>query len=69
VSTHRTLPSEVEPQGLDDLISDCAALTGGLITLSAAERRVIRVPEPRQPLVIGDRVAAMVDGFGDYGSC
>jgi len=69
VSTHRTLPSEVEPQGLDDLISDCAALAGGLIDVTIAERRVIRVPEPRHPLVIGERVAAMVDGFGDYGSC
>ena len=65
MSMHSTLPSEVEPTTLEDLINDCRALAEG------AAHRVIdltgRIPVQRivaAPVVITDKLKSMVDGFG-----
>ena len=70
MTTHRTMPSEVEPTDLADLIADCAEMR--VIDLNALPHAhrfhgQLRVPEQREALVIPESTALMLDGFGDYG--
>ena len=65
MSMHTTLPSEVEPTALEDLINDCRSLADGAV------KRVIdltgTIPVQRvvaAPLVFTDKLKSMVDGFG-----
>lgn len=69
MTTHRTLPSEVEPDRLSDLIADCARLPRRLIDLTVQRplRAVVRLPQQRSALVIPDSTKSMVDGMDDYG--
>ena len=73
MTTHRTLPSEIEPEHLDDLIADCVLFADGVIDLTVLEQ-VIHLPGPRQPMlrspvVIPDRALALVEGINEYGAC
>jgi hypothetical protein len=69
VTTHRTLPSEVEPDRLADLIADCAQLPRRFIDLTVQRplRRVLRVPDQRESLTIPATTASMTDGMDEYG--
>ena len=72
MTTHRTMPSEVEPDRLADLIADCAEMPQRVIDLTVLSRAHqfhgrLRVPEQREALVIPEATASMLDGFGDYG--
>jgi hypothetical protein len=71
VTTHRTIPSEVEPDQLADLIADCAEMPDRVIDLTALRAHQfhgrLRVPEQREALVIPEGMASMLEGFGDYG--
>ena len=65
MSMHATLPSEVEPTTIGDLIQDCRDLADGAV------HRVIdltgAIPVQRlvaAPIVISDKLRSMVDGFG-----
>ncbi|MDX6287904.1 MAG: hypothetical protein QOG53_3389 [Frankiales bacterium] len=70
MTTHRTLPSEVEPDRLADLIADCAQLPRRFIDLTVQRplRRVLQLPDQREPIAIPDTTKSMVDGMGDYGT-
>ena len=64
MTMHSTLPSEVEPTTIGDLIDDCRELTDGAL------RRVIdltgHIPVQRviaAPAVFTDRLKQMVDDF------
>lgn len=69
MTTHRTLPSEVEPDRLADLIADCAQLPRRFIDLTVQRpiRRVLRLPDQRESVAIPQTTASMIDGMGDYG--
>jgi hypothetical protein len=65
MTVHRTMPSEVEPESLSDLIADCAALPPSLLPRT----RVIdltRLPQPRREVMIPALTTTFVDSYGDY---
>ena len=63
VTLHASVPSEVEPTSLADLIADCAAvrlvLDAGTAGRLVPEPRPVTIPEPAQALVAG------LDSYGD----
>ncbi len=75
--THLTLPSEVEPESLADLVADCRSMpVAGAATPMAgravpAIRSARAAGEPRpdaEPAVaIPDGAAALLEGMPDYG--
>lgn len=67
MTTHRTVPSEVEPEALADLIADCSRMPASLLP----RRRVIdlrRVPSQRREIVIPDTTQSLVASYTDYGA-
>ena len=66
MTMHRTVPSEVEPKALADLIDDCDRLPLAM----RPRHRVIdltQVPEPRRALCIPALTTSFVDDYADYG--
>ncbi|MDQ1689437.1 MAG: hypothetical protein QOK42_2412 [Frankiaceae bacterium] len=69
MSTHPTLPSEVEPTTIGDLIDDCRALADGAVQRVIDLTGSIPVQRVSAPLVFSstvftDKLRSMVDGFG-----
>jgi hypothetical protein len=64
--THLTLPSEVEPESLADLVADCRCIHTPHVP------ELCRPPFQPRPAVpprvtIPDSTAALLDGMADYG--
>ena len=63
MTMHRTMPSEVEPETLSELIADCAqmpaALRGRVVDLT-------RLPQPRREIMIPALTTTFVDSYADY---
>ncbi len=68
MTTHRTLPSEVEPEALRELIDDCRFLPPAALP----RQRTIDVdaladdPYPTGSIAIPQRAADLVVGLDDY---
>ncbi len=67
MTTHSSVPSDVEPDTIIDLVHDCREVSG---VLGSIVPTVIRIPEARSPegVEIGDVAVAALDGWGEYGS-
>jgi hypothetical protein len=68
--THLTLPSEVEPESLADLVADCRSMDAP----AAPEHRSPHDPAVTEPqpaahsaVTIPDSTAALLDGMPEYG--
>ncbi|MGZ4592805.1 MAG: hypothetical protein ACXV3C_02990 [Actinomycetes bacterium] len=63
MTNHASLPSEIEPGSLADLIADCAAVRSLLhlqtAPLTLPSQRELTIPEPALALVAG------LDSYGD----
>ncbi len=73
MATHLTVPGDIEPTSLGDLVSDCRELAGAVASLGATTARLARIPLARrsdaQPSVqITNDAAGALDGYADYGS-
>jgi hypothetical protein len=69
MNTHITLPSEVEPTTIGDLIDDCRSLADGAVQRVIDLTAAIPVQRVTTPLiftgsVFTDKLKSMVDGFG-----
>jgi hypothetical protein len=64
---HLTLPSEVEPESLAELVADCRALCGCHPAGPAEPLHQGLRPAARPVVAIPDSAAALLDGMPDYG--
>jgi hypothetical protein len=67
MSTHPTVPSDVEAESIIDLVHDCREISG---VLGSFVPTVVRIPEARGALPVEispDAVNALI-GYDDYGS-
>jgi hypothetical protein len=67
MTTHTSVPADVDAESIIDLVHDCREVTGLLGSFVPAE---IRVPSARgaMPIEITGLTAATLDGYEDYGS-
>ncbi len=79
MATHLTVPGDVEPTSVIDLVNDCRELVGAVsslgVTTAGALAGFARVPLSRvprmrgaAPVEISSGTATALDGYGDYGS-
>ena len=67
MTSHATVPSEVEAESIIDLVHDCREIAG---VLGSFDPTVIRLPESRgaMPVEISLDAVHSLSGYGDYGS-
>ena len=67
MSTHTSVPSDVEAESIIDLVHDCREISGVLGSFVAAG---IRIPDARgaMPVEISLDAVQALDGYDDYGS-
>ena len=67
MSTHTSVPSDVEAESIIDLVHDCREISGVLGSFVPA---VIRIPDARgaAPVEISLDAVQALDGYDDYGS-
>lgn len=67
MSIHTSVPSDVEPESIIDLVHDCREISG---VLGSFVPTVIRLPEARgaMPIEISSEAVAALSGYDDYGS-
>jgi hypothetical protein len=67
MATHSTVPSDIDPESMIDLVEDCREVSG---VLAPFVIDLTYVPGPRTapPLDISAGTAATLDGYGEYGS-
>lgn len=65
--TIHTVPADVEPDSMDDLVDDCREVSGMLAPFVID---LTNIPAPRGgvPFRIPAQTAAALDGFEEYGS-
>ena len=66
MTTH-TVPADVEPDSIIDLVDDCREVSGMLAPF-VIDLTNIPMPRAYTPFVIPAQTAAVVEGFEDYGS-
>ena len=67
MTTHTPVPSDIEPDSIIDLVEDCREVSG---VLSPFVIDLSNIPTPRgaMPVDITAGTAAVLDGYGEYGS-
>ena len=67
MTTHATVPSDVEAESIIDLVHDCREISGVLGSFIPTE---IRLPDARgaMPVEISLDAVSALDGYGEYGS-
>ncbi len=75
MATHLSVPGDVEPTSMIDLVNDCRELVGAVGSLGVtAVSGLVRIPRARRtergamPVDISSQAAGAVDGYEDYGS-
>jgi hypothetical protein len=66
MTTH-TVPADVEPDSIIDLVDDCREVSGMLAPF-VVDLTNIPMARTATPFVIPAQTAAALDGFEDYGS-
>jgi hypothetical protein len=65
MTVHRQMPSEVEPEGLGELIADCISLP----ELALPHPRTAHLTHPEHhAIAIPDDTVSLVEAFSDYGA-
>ncbi len=82
MAAHLTVPGDIDPSSLGDLVNDCRELVGAVASLGVATAgtvgsvaRIARLPlarrgspTPAAPVDISSQTAGSLDGYADYGS-
>ena len=72
MTTSHPVPGDVDPLSMDDLVHDCREVSGVLgsfvPTIPVARRPLAPESLGAMPVEIPSRVAADLDGYGQYGS-
>ena len=76
MATYLSVPGDVEPTSIIDLVNDCRELAGAVASLGATAVGSVgaRIPLARRatrgamPVDISAQTAHDLDGYGDYGS-
>jgi hypothetical protein len=66
MTTH-TVPADIEPDSMIDLVDDCREVSGMLAPF-IIDLTNIPLPRSAQPFRIPAQTAAALEGFEDYGS-
>lgn len=66
MTTH-TVPADVEPDSMVDLVDDCREVSGMLAPF-VIDLTSIPAARAAAPFTIPAQTAAALEGFGDYGS-
>ena len=66
MTTH-TVPADVEPDSIIDLVDDCREVSG-MLAPYVIDLNAIPVPRTAPHLEISAGVAAVIDGYDEYGS-
>ena len=67
MSTHTSVPSDVEAESIIDLVHDCREISG---VLGSFVPTVVRIPEARgaMPVEISLDAVNALEGYDEYGS-
>jgi hypothetical protein len=67
MTPHTTVPSDIEPDSIVDLVDDCREVSGMLAPFVID---LTNIPAPRSglPFLVPARATAAVEGYGEYGS-
>ena len=67
MSIHTSVPSDIEPASFIDLADDCREVSG-MLAPYVIDLNAIPTPRTAPHLEISAGVAAVIDGYDEYGS-
>ena len=67
MTTHTPVPSDIEPDSIIDLVEDCREVSG-VLSPYVIDLSSLPVQRGALPVDITAGTAAVLDGYGEYGS-
>jgi hypothetical protein len=69
MTAHRTMPSEIDPSALADLVADALAMPTAMLPRPRQASVDLTREEPAHAVItIPDTTASLLDGIGEYGA-
>lgn len=68
MTAHRTMPSEIDPSALADLVADALAMPTAMLPRPRSAPGLPRRSDDRAVVTIPESTASLLEGLGEYGA-